>query len=569
MEGFYLLLALLVLAIPIGSLLGIAAWSRSRRALDRIEALTRDLAALRAEVAGLRGEAGATHVPDAPAEEPAAQRTASVPIVTPAPVVIVSEPRDPDAAPVPAAEAPSEAPPPTPEPEPGAAEAFTPPAPAPAPDLEETLTLRWAVWAGAAALLLAGVFLIRYAVENAWLGLAVRCVLAALLGAALIGAGEWLRRRPPTRPLALPAPDQAPGALVAGGVSVLFGAAYAAGPLYGLVPPLLAFLLMAGAGVAGMLLSMLHGPIVAAIGIAGAFLSPVLVQTEDPSLFGLFAYLLVVTAAAVAVVRHTAWAWLGWAAITAGALWALLGGLEARGAERWAPALFVPAAAAVHLALLPRAALRVPLGRRLAWASFAALALAGLAAVMFDRGYAGIAGVLLLSLVALWKGRAEPRLDRLPWLAAGVGLLALLVWPLPLWTPTGEAITVEGVVQGVRSPAPSRPRRCTPSSASPRWSRRCTRRRDSSASAARRGRWSGRRYPPRCRCWCSPWPTRGCAPSPPIRPGRSRRWRWRPGWSRPPPRRNAPGQHSARACTPPARWRRWCSAWRWCCASIG
>lgn len=449
MEGLFLLAALLALAIPVGSVLGIAAWVRGQRALDR-------LAALEAEIARLRGELAARATwPGADTERTGAAeaRPGAAP-----PLRAAGGSVPPSPAPEPAASEPA-APPPAAEPALGAA-AGAEPAPAPVlpsaatpagRDLEATLTLRWAVWAGAAALLLAGVFLIRYAVENDWLGPAVRCVLAALLGAALVGAGEWLRRRPAPSLPALPliGPDQAPGALVAGGVSVLFGAAYAAGPLYGLVPPWLAFALMAAAGLAGMLLSLLHGALVAAIGIAGAFVTPALVATQEPNLPGLFFYLLVVTAAAVAVVRHTAWAWLGWAAIAAGALWATLGGLEARGPDRWAPALFVPAAAAVHLGLLPREALAVPLGRCLAWAAFGMLALAGLAGAACDRGFAGIAGMLLLSLVALGKARAAPALDRLPWLAAGAGLLALLLWPLPHWAPTGEAVTVEGVVQGV------------------------------------------------------------------------------------------------------------------------
>src|SRR5438270_864410 len=76
-------------------------------------------------------------------------------------------------------------------------------------DLEVLLTQRWGVWLGAAALLLAAVFLVRTAVEQGWLGPAPRCALAVLLGAALIGCAEWLRRRP-SQPAALT--DLAPGA---------------------------------------------------------------------------------------------------------------------------------------------------------------------------------------------------------------------------------------------------------------------------------------------------------------------------------------------------------------------
>src|SRR6185437_15512315 len=74
---------------------------------------------------------------------------------------------------------------------PAASESPMPPAPPEALgkswDIEALLTLRWGVWLGSAALLLAGVFLIRYAVDEGLLGPATRCGLAALLGVALIG----------------------------------------------------------------------------------------------------------------------------------------------------------------------------------------------------------------------------------------------------------------------------------------------------------------------------------------------------------------------------------------------
>ena len=315
-------------------------------------------------------------------------------------------------------------------------------------DIEALLTLRWGVWLGAAALLLAGVFLVRYAVDEGLLGPATRCVLAGLLGVALIAGAEWLKRREKPEAAAWTA-DQAPPALAAGGVAMLFGAAYAAGVLYGLVPPIAAFALMAAASLVGLVVSLRHGQLVAAVGIAGAFATPALVQSEDPSLPGLFVYLLFVSAAALAVVRYTAWVWLGWATTVAGAFWVVLATLSGSGTDAWAPALFVPAAAALNLALLPPAALDHAVGRRLAWVPFAVLAASGLLAGIVEPGWAARAGVLLLSPLAVWKAAAEPRLDRLPWLSALFFLLVLLTWALPAWQPTGEAITVEGVVQAV------------------------------------------------------------------------------------------------------------------------
>jgi uncharacterized membrane protein len=189
-------------------------------------------------------------------------------------------------------------------------------------------------------------------------------------------------------------------------------------------------------------------PLTAATGIAGAFATPALVATEAPSLPGLFAYLLLVTAAALLVVRRTAWTWLGWATTVAGAFWVCFAGIS-EAPESWAAAAFVPAAAALNVVLLPAAALDHPVGRRLAWVPFAILGAAGLVLEAVIPGLAVEAALFALSPIAVWKGIAEPRLDRLPWVAAVIGLATLLIWKLAAWAPTGETIRADGVVQAI------------------------------------------------------------------------------------------------------------------------
>ena len=320
--------------------------------------------------------------------------------------------------------------------------------PPPARDLEAVLTTSWGVWLGSAALLLAGVFLVRYAVEQELLGPAARCGVAALLGLVLLAAAEFLHRHegpPLVGPFRV---DQAPSGLAAGGTAILFGAAYGAGPFFGLLPPLLAFAAMAAASLIALASALRYGPLTAATGIAGAFATPALVATQTPSLPGLFAYLLIVSAAALPVVRRTAWTWLGWATTIAGAIWVVFAAIPAT-PDRWAAAAFVPAAAALNLLLLPGVALDQPVGRRLAWVPFATLGAAGLVLETFAPGVAPRTALFLLSPIAVWKGVAEPRLDRLPWVAASLGLLTLLVWTLPAWMPIGVAIHAEGLVQAI------------------------------------------------------------------------------------------------------------------------
>ena len=312
-------------------------------------------------------------------------------------------------------------------------------------DLETMLTARWGIWVGSAALLLAGVFLVRYAVEQSLLGPSLRCVLAALLGTGLIAAAEWLRRAS-SRALPTLRPDLAPAGLAAGGTAILFAAAYGAGPFYHLLPSLLAFAAMAAASFVGLAAALRFGPLAAAVGIVGAFATPALVTTQTPSLPGLFAYLFVVSVAALAVMRSTAWVWLGWCTAIAGGLWVCLAAMQG-GPDIWAAAAFVPTLAALNLVLLPATALEFALGRRLAWVPFAIIGAAGLALEAQSQGAAPRAAVFLLSPLATWRGVTEPRLDRMPWVAAALGLLALLLWALPGWVPLGPSVGIDSLLE--------------------------------------------------------------------------------------------------------------------------
>ena len=414
------------LVIVLGSaVLAVAAFIMALIALTRVrdlQRLTPRTYALRpvASVPEVLPRPAAAYEPPPPAPEPAPEPAAAIEPGQP------PEPAEPVAAGEPAAAPPSK------------------------PDFEALLTLRWGVWLGAVALLLSGVFLIRYAADQGLLGPPQRCAFAALLGVALLAGAEWLRRHPAPEKVGPLHGDQAPAALAAGGVAVLFGAAYGAGPFYELLPPAVGFVLMAAASMIGLFVSLRFGQLVAAVGVAGAFVTPALVQTESPSLPDLFFYLLAVTAAALGVVRYTAWTWLGWASTVAGAVWVLIGATVATPSDAWAPGLFVPAAATLNLALLPRAALDFVVGRRLSWIPFAALGAAGLLLEASVQSGAPRFGVLLLVPIALAKGAFEPRLDRLPWLASLLFLLSLLLWALPEWHPTGEVIaTQEGLIEAI------------------------------------------------------------------------------------------------------------------------
>ena len=302
MDLSFVLLALLLLAFPI---IAIAALVKSvglgehlRRVEARLAALERGIAA-----AAPPAPAPPTHEPIPPAAEP----TTSVP-----------EPE------TPAKEAPA-----PPEREPPIAVPIAPP-PQPAPiaprmSLEERLGTQWAVWVGGLAVVLGGVFLVRYSIEQGLLGPGVRVTLGALLAVALIVAGEWARRSERVSGIAGLPTAHIPSILTAAGTTVAYADVYAAYALYGFLGPGSAFIMLGLVALATLAAALLHGQTLASLGLVGAYLTPLLVASEQPDYWSLYIYLAVVTAAAFALARVRMWRRLAIAAVVFSAVWTLPG----------------------------------------------------------------------------------------------------------------------------------------------------------------------------------------------------------------------------------------------------
>jgi uncharacterized membrane protein len=71
-------------------------------------------------------------------------------------------------------------------------------------------------------------------------------------------------------------------------------------------------------------MSLRHGPLVAALGLVGAYFVPLLVETDTAAALPLFGYLALVTAASLALLRHRAWWWLAWLSLAGTVSWVLL-----------------------------------------------------------------------------------------------------------------------------------------------------------------------------------------------------------------------------------------------------
>jgi len=171
---------------------------------------------------------------------------------------------------------------------------------------------QWMIWLGGLSISLAGIFLVRYSIEQGLLGPMARVILGVGTGLGLHGAAEWLRRHNVGHYNAF--------AALAGGASItLYAALLAALLLYELLNPLVVFALLAVVSLLTMSLALVHGPVLAILGILGAYIVPLLVDTGSDSILGLYIYSLIITAAAILLMRRIYRPWL-WAGMLSGSL---------------------------------------------------------------------------------------------------------------------------------------------------------------------------------------------------------------------------------------------------------
>jgi uncharacterized membrane protein len=189
------------------------------------------------------------------------------------------------------------------------------------PDIETALGTRWAVWVGGVALALGGLFLIRYSIEAGIFGPGVRLTMAALLGLALTGAGEFIRRTGFKLPVEGAAGAYVPGVLTAAGAFTLFGTVYAAHGIYGFIGPAAAFTLLGAIGIGAIALALVHGQALGGIGLLGSMLTPALVSSQSPNAWALFGYLAIVLVANTAIARLRGWVFLVAAGFVGVGLW--------------------------------------------------------------------------------------------------------------------------------------------------------------------------------------------------------------------------------------------------------
>ena len=169
-------------------------------------------------------------------------------------------------------------------------------------------------------------FLLKYVAERITVPIELRLAGVAAGGIAMLVLGWKLRAKREAYGLALEG----------GAVGVLYLTVFFAFRTYALLPPVLAFALLAGIAFFSAVLAMRQDALSLALtGVIGGFLAPLLASTGQGSHVMLFSYFAVLDAGILYVAWHKAWRMLNLVGFGFTVLIA-----AAWGAERWEPALF-------------------------------------------------------------------------------------------------------------------------------------------------------------------------------------------------------------------------------------
>jgi len=202
----------------------------------------------------------------------------------------------------------------TPEPEP----VFIPPAPRPAPTITRESISTWLsenglAWIGGGGLALGGLLLVAYAAQRGLFIPEFRITMAVLLGAAMLGASEWILRQKPSiaggRHLLAAAVSAGAGAVT------LYGAVCSAHGLYHLIPLSVAAVLAAAISLGLLALSLRHGEPLALVAVIGAVLTPAFTGLPHWSASALTAYAVLIGATGFSISALRLWGKAGGATI--------------------------------------------------------------------------------------------------------------------------------------------------------------------------------------------------------------------------------------------------------------
>jgi uncharacterized membrane protein len=182
----------------------------------------------------------------------------------------------------------------------------------PEPALETTFGLSWLNRVGVVTLIFGVGFLFKLAVDSQWIGPAVRVALGVAAATLSLFLGEWISLR---------GQKTFARGLTGLGLALLYLSFYAGFGFYHLLPQTTAFLLMCLTTAAAAMLALHYdSQAVALLGLAGGYLTPVLLSTGENHMWVLAGYTSMLNVGALAIARVKGWPALEYLAWPATAL---------------------------------------------------------------------------------------------------------------------------------------------------------------------------------------------------------------------------------------------------------
>ena len=290
------------------------------------------------------------------------------------------------------------------------------------------------IWAGGITLAVAGVLIVRYAIDAGFFARiftpGVQIITGLLFGLGLIGGAEYAwRNEAKLRDV------RVPQALSGAGIATLYAAIMVAANVYQLIGPLLAFALLALVTASALGLSLRFGPPSALLGLAGGLAAPALVGAISPDVPLLAVYLALTIAGLAGVARMRRWPWLALAALLGGVGWGLWMVL-ANSALDVVGSLSIGGFVLLLAIALPMLAFDGPRATMLRTGS----AIVGALQLALLVGYGGFAPLhwglfALLAAAGQWLAWRERGFSIVPTISLMLSILLLAAWPdpAPFW----------------------------------------------------------------------------------------------------------------------------------------
>ncbi len=165
--------------------------------------------------------------------------------------------------------------------------------------MEYAIASTWLLRIGIVAIVACVAYFLKWSMDRELIGPTARVAISLLFGTGMVVGGLHLLGRKY---------DLMGQGLLGGGILIFYFSVYAAGPLYGLVAIPVAFCLMILVTVAAWLIAIrIDSLLVAVLGIAGGFVTPVLLSTGEGNLPVLYSYMLLLNAGILAVSHSRHW----------------------------------------------------------------------------------------------------------------------------------------------------------------------------------------------------------------------------------------------------------------------